>query len=307
VNIRPATRADEPALRALEARTPLNIDGTPIATLHDNFFEVHELQNRKVVMLAELDGDIAGVCAGALHRAPLAGQERLLLYMHHERIAPEHQRKGLGGALTRAVSDYWKANEADHIDSSYWYIAEGNQQSRNFAERSGNKPWPVSMSYFGLNHTAASGERPQRIGAGPIFDIVRLINRTHDGKDLFRPYEQVDFGERLSRCTSYGWGDIYGRHRDGRLVAVAGLWRDTVADYGYEAGAEEDMVALIRSLVPPTSAPGHEGLTLFPDTRSPLFERLAALPHFSFEALFYAPRIEPRPENPSLYVDPAYF
>ena len=307
MNIRQATRADNEALCALEARTPLNIGDTPIFIERDNFFETHDLQERTVVMLAEEGSEIIGVCAGALVQAPLAGRDRLLLYTHHERIAPERQRKGVGGALTKAISDYWKDNAAGHIDSSYWYIAAGNQQSRNFAERSGNKPWPVSPVMFTLTPGAASGDKPRQIGAGPTFDIVRLLNGTHEGKDLFRPYEQVDFGQRLSRSVEYGWGDVYGRYHGDRLAAVAGLWKGTVADYGYELGAENEMVALLRSLVAKASWPGHEGLTVFPDPDSALFARLQAFPHSLLELLFYAPRIEPSAPNPALYIDPVYF
>jgi hypothetical protein len=160
---------------------------------------------------------------------------------------------------------------------------------------------------FTLTSDAASGDKPRQIGAGPTFDIVRLLNAMHIGKELFRPYEQVDFGQRLSRSVEYGWGDVYGRYQADRLVAVAGLWKGTVADYGYEPGAEDEMVALCRSLVARASRPGHEGLTLFPDPASALFARLQALPHSQLELLFYAPRIESSGVNHVVYIDPVYF
>jgi hypothetical protein len=62
MNIRQATRADNKALRDLEARTPLNIGDQQIHIERDNFFETHELQERTVVMVAEEAGEIVGVC-----------------------------------------------------------------------------------------------------------------------------------------------------------------------------------------------------------------------------------------------------
>jgi GNAT superfamily N-acetyltransferase len=302
--IRQATRADNRALCALEARTPLNTGENPIYLRPDNFFDKHDLQERTVVMVAEEAGEIIGVCAGALHRAPLAGKERLLLYIHHERIAPEHQRKGIGGALTRAISEYWKQREPDEIETSYWYIASANRQSRNFAERGGNRPWPVSI--YLCTVTPAPGPPPGRlspIGAGPIFDVVRLVNATHAGEELFKPYEQAEFGARLGRSPEYGWGDVFGRaDGSGRLVAVAGLWKDHVADYGYEPGAEAELAALLHDL-----AALRGNLSLLLDSRSPLFPALGLDKGQQLEVLFYTPRLPASAQPGVVYVDPVYF
>jgi GNAT superfamily N-acetyltransferase len=301
VNIREARREDDAALCALEARTPLRLGDRQVFTPHETFFETHNLQDRTVVMVAEEDAEIVGVCAGALNRAPLAGEDRLLLYVHHARIAPEHQRKGIGGALSSAISGYWKEHESSTIASSYWYIAAGNTQSRNFAERSGNKPWPLSV-FLCYVPAAADRGQPRRIGAGPTFDIVRLINRTHTGEELFRPYEHVDFGQRLSRSIDYGWGDIYGRFEGDRLVAVAGVWKRTVADFGYEAGDESAMASLLKDL-----AAARGDLTILLDGRSPMFRALHLDKAQQFEILFYAPRIGAPTAPGVLHVDPVYF
>ncbi|HEY7268928.1 MAG TPA: GNAT family N-acetyltransferase [Dehalococcoidia bacterium] len=306
MNIRIATRGDDGALRALESRTPLNLGEEKLYLHHDRFFEVHELQDRTVVMLAEEGGEVIGVCAGALVEAPLAGADRRLVYMHHERIAPERQRQGVGGALTRAITDYWKEHAGGHIDSSYWFIAARNSQSISFAERGGtSKRWPLSVYLCTIDGASGDSRAPVRVGAGPTFDIVRLINRTHAGEALFRPYEHVDFGRRLSLSGAYGWGDIYGRFAAGteRLVAVAGTWNGFVADFGYELDAEADMAALIRSM----SARSERGLSILLDGRSPLLPALAIDKESQYELLFYAPRIEVPADPPMLHADPAYF
>jgi GNAT superfamily N-acetyltransferase len=326
MRIREATRADNSALCTLERRTPLEMGDDDLVIERTNFFATHDLQERTVVMVAEDDaGEVAGVCAGALNEAPLAAKQRLLLYIHHERIAPEHQRGGLGGELTRAVADYWKQAGAGHIDSSYWLISPGNRRSRNFAERSGNQPWPRSPYFCSLDATPGGSPSPKRVGAGPTFDIVRLLNRTHAGKDLFRPYEQVDFGQRLARSPAYGWGDVYGRSAGGPLVAVAAVWdrgaatatrrgqdgpprREwVVADYGYEAGAEGEMAALLRELCAAAASAGRDAVSLALDPEGGLYAALRDLPHSLAENLFYAPRIEAPADLPSVYLDPFYW
>jgi GNAT superfamily N-acetyltransferase len=245
VTYRKASLADNGALCDLERRTPLLLGESWIVFDRTEFFDQHDLQEDAVVWLAEEEGRVIGACAGAVHRAPLAGQERLLLYLHHERVDPACQRRGIGGALTTRIADHFR-DRGLRPDVSYYYIAPGNAPSRAYAERSGARPWPLRAHHVLIPTALASeaGGAPRRVGAGPIFDIVRLINETHAGKDLFRPYEQVDFGQRLARSRHYGWGDVYGRYVDGRLVAVAGIW-DRGATYA-------------SRLTPAEAAPGAE-------------------------------------------------
>ncbi len=325
MNIREATREDNAALCALEKRTPLNLGDNPIWLDRTNFFALHDLQEQTVVMVAEENSEIVGACAGALNHAPIDGKEHLLLYLHHERIDLAHQRSGIGGALTRAVADYWQGRESGEIDSSYWFIAPANSQSRSFAERSGNKPWPVSAWIATFDARPTGLDRPKQVGAGPIFDIVRLINLTHEGEDLFRPYQQVDFGRRLARSGEYGWGDVYGRLSDGALVAVAGVWDRGasttihshtgangtrgwwIADYGCERGAEDQMAMLLESLCAKAADSGRDTVSVAVCPDSALYGALARLPHTLSEQLLYIPRLDPPAVPKPVYLDPVYF
>lgn len=324
-SVRKATREDSPALCALERRVPLEFGDEHLFFDRGDFFANHDMQERSVVMLAEEDGEVIGICAGALNEAPLLGKMRLLLYIHQGRIAPEHQRKGVGGALASAISAYWKEQSVGYIDTSYWFIGRENAKSRAFAERGGTRPWPKPVWLVRIQALDGPSAVPRRIGAGPIFDIVRLINATHAGKELFSLYEQVDFGRRLSRSVDYGWGDVYGRYVDGRLVAVAGVWDSgrntafkvsaddpgerlwTVADYGYEPGHEREMARLIEEIACLARAKGRDGLTFFPAAESRLYGEMKALPHQVSELLFYTPRIPPPEEPAPIYVDPILF
>ena len=325
MRIRPATRDDNEALCALERRTPLEMGASSLVLDRTNFFALHDLQARTQVMLAEDEyGAVIGVCAGALNEVTLAGKRRLLLYIHHERIAPEHQRRGVGGALVRALGEHWKDAAAEPVESTYWFIAPENSKSRAYAER-GTRPWPVSAYTCSLQASAEDRPPPKQIGAGPIFDIVRLINRTHEGEELFAPYEQVDFGQRLSRSAEYGWGDIYGRFVDGALVAVAGVWDKgrcllarngpddagkrswSVADYGFEDGAEVEMAALLRDLCARAAAAGRDAVAITLSPTACLYREIAGLPHELSENLLYTPRIEAPADPAPVYLDPLYY
>ncbi len=328
IRYREATRADNPALCDLERRTPLRGGDREFFFDRQDFFVVHDLQERSVVMLAEDDGEIVGACAGALNETLVGGEKRLLLYIHHERIAPERQRQGLGGALTSAISEHWKSAGVGHIDSSYWFIGPQNTASRSFASRGGSEPWPEPALNVTFETRPDGRPSPKRIGAGPIFDIVRLVNRTHEGRELFRPYTDVDLGRRLSMSSDYGWGDYYGRFAGDRLVALAGVWgrnramtvmarggdgreerevSSFIADYGYEDGAEDEMVVLLADICAAEASKGMTGLDMNIDPRSPLRDAIGALPHHAWEMLLWTPRLD-LPANPgSIYLDPAFF
>ena len=107
---------------------------------------------------------------------------------------------------------------------------------------------------------------------------LKLINRTHKGADLFRPYTMEFLEIRLNDpCWGpkppfwnqvYGWKDYYVLEEDGRIVACGGLWDkgenvrevwrhketgeieddrlDGAVDFGYAAGREDAMVRLIE-------------------------------------------------------------
>jgi hypothetical protein len=110
---------------------------------------------------------------------------------------------------------------------------------------------------------------------------VQLINRTHRGQDLFRPYSEEFLQIRLDDPSwgpkpefweqVYGWPDYFVLEEDGRVVACAGLWdkgknvreswvhKETgerrllestaLMDFGYATGREEAMARLISFLV----------------------------------------------------------
>jgi len=304
--IREATARDNEALCALDARTPLPAHERAYFRQPDDFFEKHELQPAWNVMVAVEDRELVCACAGAPIRTPLAGAERRLVYLHHERIAPEYQRKGLGLLLARALQDHYRQSFDGAMDGSYWFIASSNQQSRDYVGKAGHQPWPTAAFMLVLDKSRGADAEIDRIGPEQAAVAIDLINRTHQHEDLFTPYDESSFRQRLSRCPSYGWTDLYGRWRDGRLVAIAGLWRNTVADFGCAAGMEDELTPLLQALINPIATRWNANIVTFVSNDA-LRSALSPLCQDDPEYLLYVKGIA-RPENcRPLHVDPAYF
>jgi hypothetical protein len=119
---------------------------------------------------------------------------------------------------------------------------------------------------------------------------AELINRTHAGRDLFRPYSIDWLVDRLDAdvppgappASPYRAGDFRVLERNGKIVACAGLWdrgRDirerwrhrengqertvsgtALLDIGFAEGAEDAMAALIEHLIGVTAEMGRDFL-----------------------------------------------
>jgi hypothetical protein len=130
---------------------------------------------------------------------------------------------------------------------NYYYVRAGNFDAANWikairpdvaeaAEQAG-QDFPgqrVSVHHFRAQpfEGDASGIRKGR--RSDARQCVALINRTHRGLDLFRPYSADFLNDRL--CDQgwgpkphfivpvYNWDDYYVLEEGGRVVACAGLW-----------------------------------------------------------------------------------
>ena len=192
------------------------------------------------------------------------------------------------------------------MDGAYWFIASGNQPSRDYVAKAGHQPWPTAAHMLVLDKSRGSQAALDRVTPDRATAVIDLVNRTHQHEDLFTPYDESSFGQRLSRCPSYGWTDVYGRWRDGRLVAVAGLWRNTLADFGYAEGMEQELAALLQALIGPVWTRWNANIVAF-GSDDTLRHALAPLCQHDWEFLLYVKGLA-RPESGRpLHVDPAYF
>jgi hypothetical protein len=183
-------------------------------------------------------------------------------------------------------------------------------------KREGEVPGvPVTVSQFPARAVAAaSGVRTVR--PDELDRCVAMINRTHAGRDLFRPYTREFLEERIEmafsggsdamRAPIIGYESYFVLERDGEIVACAGLWdrgrdvrehwrhRETdaertlsvasVLDFGCAEGQEGALAELIASLIGRTHALG----------RDYLVAPLATLPDVASLLESHAPEAETR-------------
>jgi hypothetical protein len=240
-------------------------------------------------------------------------------YGQARRVHRDYRRQGLGDAvrmISRAmnavapsVGQYDIMRSGNFAVVGWWkkYVPdffEGTPQ------REGEVPGiPVAVAQFpALAVSSASPQvRPGR--RADLAQCVALLNRTHGGLDLFRPYteefledalDEGYWGERAAWYpTVYGWRDFHVLEVAGRIRACAGLWdrgrdlrervRDrrsgrertvsgtALLDWGYAEGAEEAMAELLAALIARTLALGRDYLAVSLDHVPALAKRLESL------------------------------
>jgi hypothetical protein len=177
----------------------------------------------------------------------------------------------------------------------------------NTPTREGSVPGiPISVAQFpaaaDIDLSADNDRSIRPVRREDLSACAALINRTHAGLDLFRPYsaefledvlDEGFWGARPKPTGNpmqdwwksvYGWTDYFVLEEAGRIRACGGLWdrgRDMrerwsriggddhrsiaitcVLDFGYEEGAEECMARLLRSMLTRTRAIGRDYLAV---------------------------------------------
>ena len=321
--IREAIEADGPALAEIERRTALQLgDAELVIDRGNDYFAAARLMGDATVLMAEMDGQPVGVFCAAPHRALIGGVERRMLYIHHARILPGAQNKGLG----KLFGDQLREKFAGQTDSNYFYISPGNLQSQAFARRAQNR-WSVQPTLIDLAVTRDNAE-PGVVRAATPADaarIVALLNSAHSGEEMYLPYSVASFSARMARAPGlYSWDQVWLTGR-----AVIGVWPEgesitvrvtpeegpavesrgaAVLDFGYEQGAESELLGLLKAWGGWLDERGMSSLSLFssPGARHwELLRRLGEIRPFDF----WTPAI-PEPENVAdrgVYVDHIYF
>jgi hypothetical protein len=328
--IRDATRADNDALIDLERRSPLLLGETTLTfDRSPNFFARDELMECSRMLVAEKDGQPAGVMGIACYDTLVGGEPVRAAYVHHGRVPAEHQRSGVAMTLALALLEPLLTK----ADLLYWYVSPENQISLNLIVPRAPHRWPrdpVCQRFLLEPQPVAAKGRPTPARPEQIGEICKLINRTHAGRDLFMPYTEGRLAARLSRSQAYGWPHIFVRERRGLPVAVAGLWDlgatlkliragksgeatacrpGFILDYGFEEGAEGEMTKLLDDLRGLAAALGRQELWIAMDPDSRLCNMMSRRPHVveSFLGFNITPDA-PRPGRTATpYLDPVYW
>ncbi len=326
---RQATWEDSELLADLCANAPENVDGWSVTVERGpNPYAQFRLQENPNIVVLEDQRVGLGMAAHSVRNTYIAGQRTSVHQMSGWRVRDGF--RGLG--LSRILQNGAGPGAGWFGLVTYWFVRAGNASSSwisKVVEDMGDRPDGFGVDSDVLTASVAYlsdpslAERSTRVR--PFVDddggrCIDLINRTHNGLDLFRPYSEEYFDRRMSDPS---WGpkpffypSVYGRpdyrvlEVDDEVVACAGLWdrgRDlrevwendgerfvvdpaAVLDFGYAEGYELAAAELISHLLAEAGEIGRTGL-------------LAAL-EYTPEVFSLLGHLEPRTETRELHVMP---
>ncbi len=320
---RAATIADAAVLSDIERRCPIVLgDGTTMTIERgDDYFAFTRLMDNFLVALGFVDGKPAGVNVAALHTVRVGGRDYRIHAFAHLRILPEHQKKGLWGAINRVFDEKYPEGSVD--GSTAYPSVDNAAMLRGFA---GAPRWSTHQIRAQLPCASLAGPqigRPATPRDAPR--IVEILNATHESDEMYQPYTVASFTARVERSPrDYCWERLRMTDR-----AVVGVWpagetvrfiieskenriesrRGLALDWGFLPGAEHEFEALLRAQCGWLRDRGLDRLSVFTSEDSAGYERVRAL---ASELERYVVISFGIPEPPGaatrgLYVDPIYF
>ena len=318
---REATLADAAALADIERRCPIVLNDGVTMTIErgDDYFAFTRLMDDFLVAMGFVDGKPAGVNVAALHTVRVGGRDYRIHAFAHLRILPEHQKKGLWGAINRVFDQKYP----EEFGSTAYPSVDNAAMLRGFA---GAPRWSMHQIRAQLPCAPLAGQqigRPATPRDAPR--IVEILNATHERDEMYLPYTVESFTARVERSPrDYSWDRVRMTDR-----AVVGVWpagdtvrfiieskgnriesrRGLALDWGFLPGAEDDFEALLRAQCGWLNARGLDRLSVFTSEASAGYERVRAM---ASELERYVVISFGIPEPPGaatrgLYVDPIYF
>lgn len=331
ITIRRATAADSATLSRVDASAPIvegsksiAIDRAPDYISHRRIMgpSADGADGEPTILVAEVDGEIAGVYCGIIHTAPIDGRARRLRFLFGARILPQYQGLGIGRTLAGALR---QAYQDDLGESMYYFIVRGNEAAESAVRGIGER-WTVEAAWAHI-HTdtqtpaTALTDFARQATPADAQAISDILNAGHQGEQLFSPYTPDRLSDRLSRVDVYGWDALW--RTDGAALGIWTHWntmRETegdtaiehrtamALDFGALPGHEEELTQLLRGASALLHEQGVSRLGLFtsqPARLYPLIEPLVG----SWEHLgLWTPQIaEPEASRYGVYLDPVYF
>ena len=297
---REAAYTDNEAFSDLWADSPEEIGEWEITVERGpDAFAQFKLQENVHLPVLALGSQLIACCGFSRRNVLIAGRRVSVVYGQALRVRRSARRMGygdqvrrLGGApsIARPAIGQYDIMRAQNFAVVSWWQKFVPDFWENVPKREGSVPGiPVSVAQFPgqkfSEHDAAI--RPAR--REDLDVCVELINRTHLGTDLFRPYTVDSLENTLDEgfwggaptptgnpsldwwTSSYSWRDYFVLEERGRVLACAGLWdrgRDVrerwrraggkeertissacVLDFGFAEGAEAALARLLRSFI----------------------------------------------------------
>jgi hypothetical protein len=325
--VRQATPADAAALRALEARVPVqHLQSTLRYDRPDPFAQLRLVDATPVFLVVEADGEIIAQHVDLHGTRRIGGADRRCVYRMRTRIAPEHQGRGVWPALNWVSGDHISDDDFERL-VEISFIATGNEdvddimsgaqatrfwsaETHRLTFRTGSAAWTAGP--------ASASRRGSRADASTV---ASLLAETHGHAEMVPAFTAGWLRDRLERSPNdYGWADL-------TLVgeAVVGVWSSgveltvedeagaevrrtaLVADWGARGDAAELLLAL-RAAIHRAKETGTTHVSLFASPSSPLYAALAEHAVEIDRYRFWC-RV-PEPDDAAsrgLYVDPLWF
>jgi hypothetical protein len=296
-----ATWNDDEALADLYANSPEDIGEWEVTVERSPYpFAQFRLQEHVAISVLEDRGVVLAATADSSRNALVGGKRTGLHVASAWRVRKEFRGQGLSRLLRMAegpaVGWFGAYN--------YYYIRSGNfgalgwiksfiPESVNAPAREGDVPGiPITVHHFDAAPQDGNESGIRLATSADVRRCAALINRTHRGQDMFRPYSTEFLEQRLDDpfwgekpdfwVPVYGWPDYYVVEDQGRVVAGGGLWdkgkhvrevwrhKDTgetqsfdstaLMDFGFAEGREDAMVRLIEHFIGLTHALGRSYL-----------------------------------------------
>jgi hypothetical protein len=251
------------------------------------------LQPGATISVIEKDHTLVACTVWAQSNLLIDGKPVSIHYAQGLRVRDGMRGEGLGDLVRRFPSPALRKPSFGQV----MFMRIGNTGMAGFLEAvkfqaDSDRPQTI----VGVTYLTAREETAPAAGIRPVAETdlaacAALINRTHEGLDLFAPYSADDlkavldegfWGERPAwRPSVYGWNDLFVLEEDGAIVACAGLWdrgRDmrerwrskegetrlvevaAALDIGCAAGREDALAHLLRYLAGLAAAKGRPSL-----------------------------------------------
>ena len=290
---REATLADNDGFADLWANSPEELGEWEVITERGpNAFAQFQLQENVTLSVIEDQGRLVASCSWSTRNVVVGGKRLTVRYGQALRVRKEYRRQGYGdqvrslswgvGAGSRPSATQYDYMRSQNFAVLNWWKKYDPEFFDHVPKREGDVPG-ISVSVLQYPRRPFEGDPAgiRRARRSDIRRCVGLINRTHRGSDLFRPYTMEFLQQALDEgfwgasppewVSVYRWQDYYVLEEQGRIVACAGLWdrgRDlrekwrrqsrteekviaaaAVLDFGHEAGHETSLARLIGYLI----------------------------------------------------------
>lgn len=327
VAIRPSRPDDAAALRAVARSAPLQLgDLTLTIDPGEDYFAGCRLMGKTAVTVVATKDDVPiGIHCGVTYPVRVRGEVSGCLLIAHSRLRPDFAGGGVWSRLNDDVRDRIPFGDTWTVSTAYIHPDNAAVQRMNGAQAK----WPVRpvRLVFDCAQLAAKGGGRAHVARPATLDdagaVTEIINRCHDGEELFVPYTEASLAERLGRAPElYSWDDILLGNE-----AAVGVWasgevrileragevlssasRAIALDYGFLPGAEGDLAGLLEAWCLRLAARGISHLGLFSSSTSPGYQALKALACAEEPYDLVTPRIADIPSaQGGVYTDPVYF